>query len=251
MKKSIFAIFLSSILGLTSTAGCASAPVTGLPAAELAITVAPSQTPMPMKASEPMTIAVTPFYDSTGPQVNVGDFSQQLGDSDLKALNTLAREMAKQKETLTPEQMYVLSIRFYDLGDKDEAVYWYYEAQFRARLFQLAIEPVQMVRVGEPTFELSTAYDSFQKLAGEFINGYAGCDMDNWVRIASLVRDDNPNPPELDQLFPDILFVERDQWQVINNEVAAGLSKLIDYISENGESIRQQRAQQNMDQYCQ
>lgn len=246
MNKSICAALLSSVLFLTSLVGCGPVPSSQLPTAELALTLVPT----PTRVITTMPIAVTPFYDSQGTQIDVGDYSQQLGIGHLEGLSALAQEMTEQKEALTPEQMYVLAIRFYDLGDRDQALYWYYEAQFRARLFQQAIEPVQMVRVGEPAFELSTAYDSFQQKAGEFINGYAGCDLENWVQIATIVVNDNPTPPELDQLFPGVLFVERNQWQNINNEVAAGLGNLIDYISANGESIKQQRAQQNMDQYC-
>lgn len=250
MNKSIYGKLLSLVLLIASIAGCTAAPATNLPPANLALTMIPTQSPVPTAEYEPISIAVSPFYDSEGPQINVGEYSQRLGNSDLESLATLSQEMAKTKHTLTPQQMYVLAIRLYDLGEKDGAVYWFYEAQFRAKLFQLAIEPEQMVRVGEPTFELNAAYNSFQKVAGDAINGYAGCDLDNWIRITTLVMNDNPSPPELDQLFPEVTFVEREQWQEINKNVATGLAVLINYISENGELIKRQRAQQNMDQYC-
>jgi hypothetical protein len=102
------------------------------------------------------------------------------------------------------------------------------------------------------SFELLADYDAFTTLAGEFINGYAGCDVDNWVRIASLVRDDNPSPPELDLLFPDAVFVERSLWQAMNDEVAAGLGGLIEQLVVRKDSIRQQRVADNLDaRYCQ
>lgn len=249
MNRLICGIFLSASI-LFSIVACTAAPATALPPANVALTIIPTQSPVPRIVNTPVAMSVTPFYNSEGPLINVGEYSQRLGDSDLEALTILSQEMLDQKQTLTPEQMYVLAIRFYDLGEKDAAVYWFYEAQFRAKLFQLAIEPAQMVRVGEPTFELTTAYDSFQKLAGDFINGYAGCDLDNWIRITTQVMNDNPNPPELDQMFPEVVFVERGQWQGINNNVATGLAVLINYISENGELIQRQRAQQNLDQYC-
>lgn len=249
MNRRISSIMLSSIL-LTVVVACTAVPPTGLPRADLALTLAPTSSPVPTEIYTPVPIAIAPFYDSDGPQINVGEYSQRLGNTDVDALATLAREMAEQKDALTPQEMYVLAIRLYDLGEKDGAVYWFYEAQFRAKLFQLAIEPAQMVRVGEPTFELTAAYNSFQKLAGDFINGYAGCDMDNWIRITTQVMNDNPNPPELDQMFPDVIFVKREQWQEINNNVATGLAVLINYISDNGELIQRQRAQQNLDRYC-
>lgn len=250
MNKSIGSILLSSTLFFFLVAGCAGAPATALPPANLALTLAPTQVPIPAIEHTPVPIAITPFYDSNGPQINVGEYSQRLGNSDVDALATLSQEMSDQKHMLTPQEMYVLAIRLYDVGEKDGAVYWFYEAQFRAKLFQLAIDPQQMVRVGEPTYELTTAYSSFQTLAGDFINGYAGCDLDNWIRITTLVMNDNPSPPELDQMFPEVTFVERQHWQEINNNVATGLAVLINYISENGELIKQQRTQQNMDKYC-
>ncbi len=250
MSKSVSGKLLLSILLIASIAGCTGAPATSLPPAGLALTLVPTQSPVPIVTSTPVSIAITPFYDSDGLQINVGDYSQRLGDSDVDALARLSQEMLDQKHVLTPQEMYVLAIRLYDVGEKDGAVYWFYEAQFRAKLFQLAIEPQQMVRVGEPTFELTAAYNSFQKLAGDFINGYAGCDLDNWIRITTLVMNDNPSPPELDQMFPEVTFVEREQWQEINNNVATGLAVLINYIAENGELIKRQRTQQNMDQYC-
>lgn len=251
MNKSIIAVVLSSILLWVSISGCSPTSATDLPAANLAVTVAPTQTPLPTKVNVAMPIAVTPFYDSEGPQISVGNYSQRLGNTNLGELNSLAEEMAQQKHALTPEEMYVLAIRFYDLGDKDESVYWYYEAQFRAKLFQQAIEPAQMVRVGEPAFELNAAYQSFQHLAGDFINGYAGCDLNNWISITTRVLNDNSKVPELDQMFPDVLFVERAQWPEINTNVTTGLAVLIKYISENGESIKLQRAQSDMDaKYC-
>jgi hypothetical protein len=198
-----------------------------------------------------MSISVSPFYNSQGTQIQVGDYSERLKTNDLKTLTTTAQEMSQKKEALTPEQMYVLAIRLYDLGDKDNAVYWYYEAQFRARLFQQAIEPAQLMRTSDRTFQLTTAYDSFQKLAGEPINGYAGCDLDNWVKLMQTVKDANTVAPELDKIFPDVVFVKQDRWQTINDEVSAGLGKLIDYISNNGEAVKQQRAQQKMDaRFC-
>lgn len=250
MNKSIFSMLLSSILLLSLVAGCAGAPATDLPPANVALTLAPTQTLRPRIENTPVAIAITPFYDSNGLQINVGEYSQRLGNSSVDALASLSQEMSDQKHMLTPQEMYVLAIRLYDVGEKDGAVYWFYEAQFRAKLFQLAIDPQQMVRVGEPTYELTNAYSSFQTQAGDFINGYAGCDMDNWIRITTLVMNDNPSPPELDQMFPDVTFVEREHWQEINNNVATGLAVLINYISENGETIRQQRAQQNLDRYC-
>jgi hypothetical protein len=75
--------------------------------------------------------------------------------------------------------------------------------------------------------------------------------VDNWVKIASLVKDDNPTPPELDKIFPEAAFVERSQWQGINDDVAAGLGVLIDRLLETKEVIKLDRAAKNSDaRFC-
>ena len=166
-------------------------------------------------------------------------------------MTVLAEEMARQKDELTPEQMFVLAIRLYDFGEKDHSVYWFYEAQFRAKLFLKSLDADHFAGISEMSSGLLTSYDAFTGLAGEYINGYAGCDVDNWVKIASTVKDANTTPPELDKLFPEAVFVARSQWQGINDEVAAGLGALIDELSKTKESIRQQREVNNLDaRYC-
>ena len=69
--------------------------------------------------------------------------------------------------------MYVAAIRLYDLGHKDEAVYWFYTAQYRARVFTSILDKENVGTIGSEAFELKQAYASFNQLAGEYINGYA------------------------------------------------------------------------------
>jgi hypothetical protein len=242
MKK-LFLWVLSFALPLILMSGCASAALPLIPTPTLEPTTTPQTPPIP--------ILVPRFYDSHGLQIRVGDYSEQLGTQDLQELTGLAQEMARQRAALTPEQMFVLAIRLYDLGEKDNSVYWFYEAQFRAKLFLKTLNADHIAGVSKASAGLLASYDAFTELAGDYINGYAGCDVDNWVKIASIVKNDNPTPPELDKIFPEAAFVERSQWQGINDEVAAGLGVLIDELSKAKEAIRQQRAAKNLDaQYC-
>jgi hypothetical protein len=244
MKKSVLLlIFISVAMILVN--GCASTSPLLIP------TVTPQPAPTRKIESPPMPVLVPRFYDSDGLEIRVGDFSQQLATHDVQELTALAREMAEQRDRLTPEQMFVLAIRLYDLGEKDNSVYWFYEAQFRAKLFLKTLNSDHIAGISELSAGLLASYDAFTTLAGEYINGYAGCDVDNWVKIARTVKDDNPEPPELDKIFPEAEFVERSQWQGINDEVAAGLGVLIDQLAQTKESIRLMRAADNLDaRFC-
>jgi hypothetical protein len=244
MKKLALLVFAFA-LPIVVVNGCASVPLPLIP------TPTPEPPPAEQSNNLPIPVLVPRFYDSDGLKIQVGDYSQQLGTHDIQELNVLEEEMARQRNLLTPEQMFVLAIRLYDLGEKDNAVYWFYEAQFRAKLFLKSIDTTQTGTLEDLSSGLLGSYDAFTELAGEYINGYAGCDVDNWVKIAQTVRDDNPTPPELDKLFPDAVFVEQSQWQGINDEVAAGLGILIDQLSNSKDAIREQRAANDLDAlYC-
>jgi hypothetical protein len=244
MKKLVLLAF-SFALPMILVSGCASIPLPLIP------TVTPQLAPTQQPSKPAMPVMVPRFYDSEGLKIHVGNYSQQLGTDDLQELTLLEQEMAQQKLALAPEQMFVLAIRLYDFGQKDDSVYWFYEAQFRAKLFLKSIDTTHMGTMDKLSAGLLGSYDAFTKLAGEYINGYAGCDVDNWVKIAKTVQDDNPKPPELDQIFPDAVLVERSQWQGINDEVAAGLGVLIDQLAQKKVAIRQQRAANNLDErYC-
>lgn len=242
MKKSVL-LLLSFVLLATLVSGCAGLPTLIVP------TVTPTLAPT-KQARDHINILVSPFYSSDGVDIHVGDYSEQLGTSDPQELAALAHKMAQQRNNLTPEQMFVLAIRLYDLGDKDNSVYWFYEAQFRAKLFLKTVDSAK-VSSGDPTYELLRDYDSFTTSAGRSINGYAGCDVDNWVKIATNVKADNTEPPQLDKLFPNAAFVDHSQWQQINDDVAAGLGVLINQLLQNKDAIKKKRAADNADAlYC-
>jgi hypothetical protein len=255
MKKSVL-LALSMLLPLTLLTGCLPGlatlvpPDTATPVPHMS-----SGTPEPVAlkkvTSTPMPIFVAPFYWSEGVQVYVGEYSEQLKTDNLEQLTALAQEMAQHKDQLKPEQMYVLAIRFYDLGNKDQSVYWFYEAQFREKLFLKSLDGAHIGTKGDTSYDLISEYHKFTKSAGEFINGYAGCDVDNWIKITKVVQGDNPNPPELDKLFPKSVFVDRSQWQKINDDVAAGLGALIEQLSQQKEAIQKVRSQKDLDKrYC-
>ncbi|HEX5810269.1 MAG TPA: hypothetical protein VFY25_16480, partial [Anaerolineales bacterium] len=142
MKKSVLLLF-SFVLPMLVVNGCAS---TFLP---LIPTPTPEPTAVPQSSAPPIPVLVPRFYNSEALQIRVGDYSQQLSTDDLQELTLLEQEMAQHRDRLTPEQMFVLAIRLYDLGEKDSSVYWFYEAQFRAKLFRESLDADHIAGISE------------------------------------------------------------------------------------------------------
>ena len=73
----------------------------------------------------PLPVYVLPYYHSKGPWVSVGKFSSEPKSADSESILRVARQMTKDWQTLTLEQMHVTAIRLFDLGHRDETVYWF------------------------------------------------------------------------------------------------------------------------------
>jgi hypothetical protein len=258
MKKSIGSIFLAIVFLTVLLSGCAPAPTpvpptftplprdTPLPTK----TPVPTKTPIPSKPPE-IQIYISPFYDSDGPKIDVGNYSKELSAANIDELLPVIEKMRENKALLTPEQMYVAAIRLYEYSAKDEATYWFYEAQFRMRLFLAALDKDKIGGIGSKAFELESAYGAFYQLAGPYFNGYAGCDLDNWIRIIHTVQNNNKTSPDLSTIFPDVSFMPKDGWQALNDETSSGMNQLVDYIEQNRSTWKQQRDVNNLDEiFC-
>src|SRR4051812_44278535 len=80
-------------------------------------------------------VYITPYYNSTGPVIDVGPFSKGLAaKAEPEFLATIAKMKQSWSELRFPE-VYVAAIRLYDLGFRKESIYWFYSAQYRGRLF--------------------------------------------------------------------------------------------------------------------
>jgi hypothetical protein len=205
-----------------------------------------------LASAQPMPIFVTPYYDAKGPVVNVGKFSEGLKAVDRDAIAKVAKQMDAERATLPAEAMYVAAIRLHDTGLRDEAVNWFYSAQYRSRLLMAVLDPDKLGSMGEPAFELRSALGSFQELAGTFINGYAGCSQKVWLAGIDRAVADSKTLPPLAKIYPRIALLPEKEWAAKNSEVAAGLSKLREFVSTQWDSISASRKQNNADQkYCQ
>lgn len=192
-------------------------------------------------AREPMPIYITPYYDSNGLKISVGEFSNKLKDADNKSIGKLSADLKKEKNKLRAEVMYVTAIRLYDLGLKDEAVYWFYTAKYRATVFANILDKDKIGSIGSEAFELRAAYGAFNQLAGTYINGYAFGELDKLEKTLTKVIEEGKSLPKYGEVYPKVKFVSEDTWANTNKEVSKGLSGLIDFIKNNADSIKEQR----------
>ena len=75
--------------------------------------------------------------------------------------------------------MMVLAIRLYDVGLRDDAVFWFYAAKER----YIVMSEVLDVKT-QTLAQADDAMRSFASLAGPIINGYAFCDLAKTNRAA-------------------------------------------------------------------
>jgi len=196
----------------------------------------------------PMPIYITPYYNSSGPQVNVGSFSKRLAEAKVDTIKDVASDMKKQWDSLPIEAMYVAAIRHYDLGQKDEAAYWFYSAQFRARLFVAVLSDQNGKSIGGSAFEATAAYTAFQQLVGEYINGYIGGNIDQWIVTLETVRTEAEKTiPRLAAIYPKVSFIPENSWPEKNKEIAAGISRLKDQIVKSADEIKATRKQNGIE----
>jgi hypothetical protein len=184
---------------------------------------------------------VTPIYDATGPIVNVGRFSAGLAAAKESDFVAAIGKMKDEWDKLTFVELYVASVRLYDRGFRNEAVYWFYTAQYRGRQFGALLDPARRAGIGHPNFELLQAHNAFHQLVGPYINGYAFRDLDAHAKVVKRVQQEAARIPELATLYPGAVFKPQAEWKAANTELAAGMDKLLASMRDQKDEIKRQR----------
>ena len=134
-------------------------------------------------AAEPVKqigIHVQPYYEAAAapggaPRVAVGKSFDGLLASTRREDIVAARDaVVAAPGRVTPMTLMVLAIRLYDVGLRDDAVFWFYAAKDRFITLAevVSIQPSGLAQVED-------AVRNFATLAGPVINGYAFCDLAN------------------------------------------------------------------------
>ncbi|MBK1687529.1 hypothetical protein [Rubrivivax gelatinosus] len=137
-------------------------------------------------AAEPVRrigVYVLPYYaaaadDGGRPQVAVGKaFDERLASDDPAVIAEVEKSIRAAPELVTPMTLMVLAIRLYDVGLRDEAVFWFYAAKDRYATLAAVLDMSHPARA-----QVAQATRDFAVTAGPDLNGYAFCDLGRQAR---------------------------------------------------------------------
>jgi hypothetical protein len=134
-------------------------------------------------AAEPVRqipVYVQPYYEAARnpgekPMVLIGkSFDGMLASTRREDIVAARDKVLADPRLVTPMTMMVLAIRLYDVGMRDDSVFWFYAAKDRF----ITLSDVIDVRASNLA-GVEEAVKNFATLAGPFINSYAFCDIGN------------------------------------------------------------------------
>jgi hypothetical protein len=201
-------------------------------------------------------IYVQPYYEAARtpggtPRVAVGRSFDGLASNKREDILAIRDRIVADPKLVTPMTLMVLAVRFYDLGLRDDAVFWFYAAKDRF----LTLDGVVDVGAGGLA-QVGDAIRNFSTLAGPIINGYAFCDIANQQAIRAKALDwVEQNPYEA--IFMERLPAKRsNRKQALVEAVAmlrANAAKESAYLQDAGNAAkyRAERARNGTDEkYC-
>ncbi len=146
--------------------------------------------------------------------------------TDKTSIHRVTGLMEQQIATLPTEAMFVAAIRLHDLGETENAVFWFVAACYRAKLFRRAL-----VSPGEDpsdaAFEACQAHAAFQTLILEHINPRLIDEPRMWIKATERVCDRVRQVPAFRPIYRDLKFVEPDRLKELNDEEAADYAELL------------------------
>lgn len=169
---------------------------------------------------------VTPYYNSSGPVIQVGPFSAGLASNDNRRFVATIQQMKKNWLQRSFPELYVGAIQLYDNGYRNEATYWFYSAQYAGRQFSAMVNQSKLGSIGDPGFELLHAQDAFFELTGPYINPFAFSQTATTKSILARIRSERASVPDLRKIYPGVAFVDPKKWPSLNAQLASGLQQL-------------------------
>lgn len=173
-------------------------------------------------------VQVSPYYTAGDtredrPQVAIGNvYSPMLASNRLEDILQARDVIAADPSVITPMTLFVLAIRLYDLGERDEAVFWYYAGKNRA----ITLVDTLSFAPGFDAGGVRDAIGAFIQLAGPYFNSYAFCDFQKQQAV-SLRAIDWVEAHPYETIFADNLRSRRKAGD-INANLAASIKSIRD-----------------------
>ena len=177
-------------------------------------------------------IYVTPYYESAKtfgghPTVAVATaFDTQLSSNKREDILAVRDAIQAQSKLITPMTLMVLAIRLYDVGLRDDAVFWFYVAKDRFLTMADVLDTKAASLAG-----VEDAIGAFADLAGPSINGYAFCNLAKQrdAEVKSIVW--------IEQHPYEAVFMEK--LPALPGDRAQNLRKSIESLKQNAQKARQ------------
>jgi hypothetical protein len=208
----------------------------------------------PKKPKEPsitdftvIKVSIKPYYESEGVKIEVGRYSKDFAITDEKKFLEAIFKIKENWENLTAEELFIGAIRLYDMEFRDEAVYWFYSAQFRAKVYQGSLAQPKAEKMGDPIFDLQKIQKDFFKGTGQYINGYAFRSLDKVGKVIERVIKDSEKLPDMSKIYPQTTFVEPAKQKEIIQATIDDLAKVSGMLIEKKDEIKKMRVDSGLD----
>lgn len=194
-------------------------------------------------------IYVTPYYSAQHGKplvVNVyPEINQLLMNNNQADWKKAEKIVLDEPELVTPMTMFALSARAYDLGLRDESVFWFYNGKYRLMTVS------DVLNLPKTTM---AEYGAFHKLVSQFVLPYAFCDtnkaqatMDKslaWVKA-------HPYQALFVEKLPAKQKDRKSALAKSEQELTAYVKKSQDYINTNNAELQAQRKANGTDvKFC-
>ncbi len=144
-------------------------------------TMAAAPAPAPVRSVD---IYVTPYYQAAASardrRVETDRrFDAALRGDDPAAIRAVHTAVLADGRDVSPITLMILAARLYDIGDRDDGLFWFYAATDRFTQMRAVLTGYGRPGMGGAGAEYTAAMIAFRQLAGPIHNGYAFCDIAN------------------------------------------------------------------------
>lgn len=105
-------------------------------------------------------------------------YDKELINATQSNIMALQEKVKKNNAEISPTFMYVLSIKLYETGHKDAAIFWFYAGLSR----QLLVKD-RVMRLSKQDNEQHLIPEDFEKKLETIMNGTAQCNIENYLRL--------------------------------------------------------------------